>query len=370
MAGAIAALMWFLPPDGVPMAQQTPDTLLNPAIMSDLAARSVLTDVTTAGTRMVAVGERGIILLSDDNGATWRQVMVPVSVTLTAVQFVTPKTGWVTGHCGVVLKSEDGGITWNKQLDGKMVADIVLKSAQKQAVKTQAACIPGKEKELKEKLAYADRLLADGPDKPFLDLYFENETNGFIIGAYNLIFRTNDGGNTWAPWMEHVENQMELHLYDIQAIGDDLYIAGEQGLLLRSSDGGEAFKALPSPYDGTFFGCVSPGENRVLVFGLQGNAFLSIDRGMSWQKVDTGVSFSVSTGMKATDGRLILLTLDGQVLMNTNKECTSFKPLKKLFVPFSGIDESTNGSLILVGARGVMPFSLNAVQGNHAASMQ
>src|SRR5690349_8937389 len=42
-----------------------------------LAAKSLLLDVARAGSRLVAVGDRGHVLLSDDEGGTWRQVIVP-----------------------------------------------------------------------------------------------------------------------------------------------------------------------------------------------------------------------------------------------------------------------------------------------------
>ncbi len=54
-------------------------------------------------------GERGIVLLSDDAGVSWRQAKVPVSVSLTAVQFVDAEQGWAVGHLGVVLHTQDGG---------------------------------------------------------------------------------------------------------------------------------------------------------------------------------------------------------------------------------------------------------------------
>ena len=54
--------------------------------------------VATVGNRLVAAGERGIVLLSDDGGASWRQARVPVSVSLTALQFVDGRTGRVRGE--------------------------------------------------------------------------------------------------------------------------------------------------------------------------------------------------------------------------------------------------------------------------------
>ncbi|WP_460940053.1 WD40/YVTN/BNR-like repeat-containing protein, partial [Pandoraea terrae] len=76
----------------------------------------MLLDATRAGSRIVAVGEHGVILLSDDDGRTWRQArQVPVSATLSAVTFTDPKHGWVVGQWGVILATGDGGETWEKQ---------------------------------------------------------------------------------------------------------------------------------------------------------------------------------------------------------------------------------------------------------------
>ena len=50
---------------------------------SPLATASLLVDVARAGERLVAVGERGHVVLSDDGGETWRQSgSVPVQTTV------------------------------------------------------------------------------------------------------------------------------------------------------------------------------------------------------------------------------------------------------------------------------------------------
>ncbi|MFU0418243.1 WD40/YVTN/BNR-like repeat-containing protein, partial [Acinetobacter baumannii] len=76
----------------------------------------MLLDATRAGKRVVAVGEHGIVLLSDDEGKTYRQARtVPVSATLSAVSFADEKHGWAVGQWGVILATSDGGETWVKQ---------------------------------------------------------------------------------------------------------------------------------------------------------------------------------------------------------------------------------------------------------------
>lgn len=79
------------------------------SIESAKAKHSLLVDVAKAGTRLVAVGERGHILFSDDDGAQWQQAKVPSRVLLTSVYFSDDKHGWAVGHDATILASTDGG---------------------------------------------------------------------------------------------------------------------------------------------------------------------------------------------------------------------------------------------------------------------
>jgi photosystem II stability/assembly factor-like uncharacterized protein len=330
------------------LAQGLMNPLDRPAMASGLADKSALLAVTAAGKRLVAVGERGNVVLSDDNGASWRQASVPVSVTLTAVRFITPEKGWALGHSGVVLYSNDGGKTWAKQLDGKQAAQLVFETVQagKEAFGANA-------EELDRALAAAELLVNDGPDKPFLDMYFENEQRGFVVGAYNLIFLTEDGGKTWQPWQDHVDNPRGMHLYGIESVGKDLFIAGEQGLILRSDNKGQTFTALSSPYEGSFFGLLPLEGDELLVFGLRGHAFKSVDHGATWEAIEMGVSHSIAAAVQLHDGALVVVTQTGDVLASSDKGMT-FKrlPVSEPF-PFADLIEAENGKLVLVGSRGV-----------------
>lgn len=310
-----------------------------PALQSAKASRAVLLAVTRAGERLVAVGERGIILLSDDSGASWRQAQVPASVSLTSVQFVDAEQGWAVGHLGVVLHSADGGETWNKQLDGVQAAQLALASAEQ-----------GDDAKL---LKAAEWLVADGPDKPFLDLYFSDRRHGYIVGAYGLILRTADGGASWQPWMRHVENPEGLNLYAIDSQGDELFIAGERGLLLRSSDGGQSFQALESPYAGSFFGLLTSHDGGLLAYGLRGNAWWSSDRGDSWRQLDTGVESALAAGLELNDGRLLLASQSGELLLSGDDGMHFQHQRTRDGATVAAIEQAADGSLTSVGLGGL-----------------
>ena len=324
MPAALAA-----PPD-------IPELLTQPSIISQKALKAVMLAFASAGPRLVAVGERGIILLSDDDGNTWHQVPTPVQVSLVAVQFVDAHTGWAVGNLGVVLHTSDGGETWSKQLDGMQAAQIVA----------HAAITP-------EEQSAAQRLVNDGPDKPFLDLYFKDEMNGYIIGAYNLIFKTTDGGKNWQAWQQHVKNPRGWHLYGIRPAGGALFIVGEQGTLLRSRDEGSAFDPIASPYKGSYFGLVAGNKGQLVVFGLRGNVFWSGDLGRSWKKVDTGSTVTISAGIQLSDGSLLLVSQAGDLLIShDNGRHFQLLPGKE-HLPVAAVAQANDGSLIIAGLRGI-----------------
>ena len=319
-------------------AQAAPAVLERPALHSAKAERSVMLGLARAGQRLVAVGERGIILLSDDDGASWRQANVPVSVNLTAVQFVDAQQGWAVGHLGVLLHSTDGGETWHKQLDGILAAKLILQAAQASGDA--------------DAIEQAEAMVADGPDKPFLDLYFLNERIGYLVGAYNLILRTEDGGQTWQSWMQHLDNPQGLNLYGIRAWRGDLYIAGERGLLLRARDGGEYFAALPSPYEGSFFGLLAARDG-LLAFGLRGNAWWSADGGESWQALETGVESALVGALELADGRLLLAGQGGELLAAEPGSARAQSMPLRLAPGLASVIQAADGSLASGGLSGI-----------------
>src|SRR5688572_10369787 len=200
------------------------DSANQAAEQAPLAAQSLLLDLASAGNRLVAVGEHGHVLLSDDSGATWRQAKaVPTRVMLTAVYFVDAEYGWAVGHDETILNTSDGGETWIRSH------------------------------------------FAPEAQQPLLDLWFANRVSGIAVGAYGAYFTTNDGGRHWSsakfsPPPEPAANEddvpQDYHLNRIVGVGNRLYVAAEGGKLYRSDDRGASWRMLPSPYQGSFFGLV------------------------------------------------------------------------------------------------------------------
>jgi len=299
-----------------------------------------------AGQRLVAVGERGVVILSDDGGRQWRQARVPVSVTLTAVRFTDDRHGHAVGHGGVVLSTDDGGEHWQKRLDGHQAAQLVVQEAR---TRGDAAA-----------LSAAERLVSDGVDKPLLDLHFFNAMHGIVVGAYNLAFETLDGGRTWQSWSARLPNPRGLHLYALRVRGSQVLIAGEQGLVLRSTDGGATFSPLRTPYAGSFFTAELIGDHAIVLAGLRGNVVRSSDGGANWSKEPLPSAVTLIGSAVLEDGRMVLADQAGQVFARPSVH-DDWQRLAKVPVPvLTGLAEIGAGRLLLSTPAGVLPWSLPA----------
>ena len=290
------------------------DPLDVPAMASPLAQRAPVNGLARAGQRLVAVGQRGHILTSDDGGRQWRQAAVPVSVDLTAVTFAGAQQGWAVGHDGVILHSADGGATWQRQTDGRAAGG-----------KTD--------------------------DRPLLAVWFADARNGMAVGAFGLARCTSDGGAHWVACEEQLDNPQGMHLNAIAAVGDAVYIAGEQGTLLKRGAGAARFAPLTVPYRGSLFG-VTGQDNYLLAFGLRGNAFVSKDGGANWQQAETGVRSGLAAGLVLPDGSALLVSQAGQLLRSAGG--LAFQPVKGAHMdPATALLAVAPGTVLVGGVRGL-----------------
>jgi photosystem II stability/assembly factor-like uncharacterized protein len=332
------------------------DVLDRPAIRSELAAKRLLVGMALAGDKFVAVGPRGAIVVSADGGQTWTQASVPVSSDLTAVWFASPTQGWAVGHDGVVLASTDGGATWTRQLDGRVANDLILKDIQ-----AKLAASPDSE-ELKTLLTEAERNKEAGADKPFLDVWFENETNGFVVGAYGLIFATTDGGKTWQSWYDRVPNPRFMNLCSIRPAAGGVYMSGEAGTFYKLDREAMKFTAMPVDYTGALFGVVDGGD-AVLAFALKGRVFRSADQGKTWTLVQTPLPSAIVAGTTLAPGFVLMADQSGRIALSKDGGITFAPvPLEKT-MPLTDVISSPDGRLGITGPFGAAVVALTLPSG-------
>lgn len=343
------------------------DALDEPSTNSAFASSSLLMDLDRVGDSLVAVGERGYILTSDDGGESWSQAEVPVRVTLTACHFVNDKSGWAVGHDGVVLRTRDGGHSWQKVLDGYQANELMLARAQERVAELESALSRAEEDQQAEltsaldeaqyQLEDAESFNNEGPSRPLLDVWFSDVNEGYVIGAFGLFLRTQDGGDSWTAWFDHLDSPESLHLNAIRQAGDYLYIAAEAGNLFRSDDAGVSWQRLDSPYDGSFFGLISDSQGRLITYGLRGHAFRSDDAGDSWSAIDTGTDASLFGAALTADGNVVLAGATGTtvVIPEDGSKVRSSQTRQRRAV--SALIGNGDAAMLTVGDGGVQTLS-------------
>jgi photosystem II stability/assembly factor-like uncharacterized protein len=290
--------------------QAAPDPLDVPVRASAFAKKGTTTGVDRRGARLIAVGPRGLILLSLDAAKTWTQIDSPVATDLVTVKFTDDRTVWAVGHDAVALRSRDAGATWERVLDGRMLLKL-LRSTYAERAKSGNAEAAALQKEVES--AVGQSATPDVLPTPFLDVWFADAKQGWLVGAFGLVLHTVDGGQNWLPMIEQTDNDRRFHLYAVTGLGDQRYIAGEQGLVLRWDAAAQRFVKLATPYAGSYFG-IAATAGRLVAYGLRGNAYVSEDNGVQWQKIETGVDVNLVAMVPVTAGGFVLVSQAGHLL--------------------------------------------------------
>ncbi|MFQ5349636.1 MAG: WD40/YVTN/BNR-like repeat-containing protein, partial [Thermoanaerobaculia bacterium] len=319
------ALLLVIALIGLPISGAPQDDEIETSLLKPLASRSLLLDGAAAGGLMMAVGERGHVLLSRDNGESWTQVEVPTRSTLTGVFLHDEKLGWVVGHDAVILRTRDGGDSW-------------------------------------ERLFWAPE-----QERALFDVWFRDAENGFAIGAYGFFLETTDSGDSWTErpivdpdtFEEEYDpyaftSAADVHLNQVSDAGSGrLYVAAEAGMAFRSDDAGVTWVTLEPPYEGSFFGSLPLAGDSVLLFGLRGNLFRSDDAGATWQAVDTGTVALLTDGVRLADGPVVVTGLAGTLLISRDDGASFELAQQPDRQGLATALPTTGGGLVLIGEFGV-----------------
>lgn len=253
---------------------------IGPAARVSNAGMAPILAAARAGTRAVAVGDHGVVLLADD-GTSFRQATsVPVRSMLTTVEFIDDQHGFAGGHDGVVLQTRDGGETW-----------ALLRAT-------------------------------PGVERPILSLHFDTAQHGLAVGLYGWAVETADGGRTWSE--RHIgAADDDRHLFHVFTSPKGTWlIAGEAGTVFRSTDAGASWRATDTGNHGSFWYGFALSDGTLLVCGMRGHVYRSTDDGRSWHAIESGTTQSLTGGAQLPNGSIVIVGMNGAVLRSTDHGAT------------------------------------------------
>ncbi|WP_051443591.1 WD40/YVTN/BNR-like repeat-containing protein [Curvibacter gracilis] len=316
----ITVLAACLASPGVQAQESNNAPRLVPAVRVAHAGTASLLGATRAGDRLVAVGDHGVVMLSDDGGQTWRQAKsVPVDSTLTSVSFTDARQGWAAGHWGVILHTEDGGESWAVQRS------------------------------------------ATGEDRPLFALHMLDAQRGVAVGLWSLVLSTDDGGKSWNPVTlapPEGARKADLNLLSLFATGQGvLYATAEKGMLLRSTDQGRHWSYLSTGYKGSFWTGVALPGGELLAAGLRGSLYRSTDEGKRWSRIDSHSESSI-TQLVAVQGngvaQVVGVGLDGLRLQSQDAGARFKTEVRPDHLGLTAAVVNAQGRLVLLSKQGLV----------------
>ncbi|WP_245169542.1 WD40/YVTN/BNR-like repeat-containing protein [Burkholderia seminalis] len=286
-----------------------------PAAKSPVATQSPVLGAAWAGNRLVSVGANGVVLLSDDQGVTFRQALqVPVSSVLTSVSFVGPKTGWAVGHWGAILATTDGGETWRIQR------------------------------------------LSTEEDRPLFAVHFFDAQHGVAVGLWSLVLVTQDGGATWTE--QRVSRKAgiksDLNLLGLFPDGKGgVFATAEKGQVLHSVDYGRTWQYLDTGYNGSLWCGAMLDGGVLLVGGQRGTLMRSEDGGRSWMRIPLKTASSI-TSIANRNGDVMIVGLGGFAAQSHDGGRTFTESIRAGGAPLTAALAAGAGKWLTFSQRGVV----------------
>ncbi|WP_298189984.1 YCF48-related protein [uncultured Pseudomonas sp.] len=274
-------------------------------------ARLQINDLVQFGERIVAVGERGTITVSDDRGKTWRQTHGDdqLAATLTGISWLGGDNLLAVGHDAVLLRSDDAGETW----------DVLMQDKEQ--------------------------------GEPLLGTWSADGQQIFAYGSFSKFFSSSDQGRSWQA--RELDTHGE-HFNDMDGDGQRMQImVGEMGLVLRSEDHGVSWQRIEPFYRGSLFGVAYMGNKVWVSYGMRGHVFVSRDDGLNWTPVDVGHHLPLYGHAMNDTGLVIVGTGGAYVSLSREGAITGSGYLKGLGTLTSAV-VLPDGELFVAGQSGLL----------------
>lgn len=286
------------------------------------------------GNTVVVMGNLSQTMRSTDAGATWTAGFWFGASSLFRVRFESPRVGLaVSAINGLTLSTTDGGETWtrigggtidenvtgmaaspsgNVVLAGSLGRDL-LRSTDGGATWTRPGFSPVGLQFQKPSFATEQRVIAIRPagrialsvdagqtwsiaydrlgQVGLTNTTMASATVGLVVGDNGLILRSTDGGSSWAE----VASGTTLPLKSVGCLTATVCLAGGfDGALLRSIDGGATWSVarLPVTAAGSQIRTIARINDTTAVLAVDDGLWRSADAGLTWTRVYAPVSGS------------------------------------------------------------------------------
>ncbi|MAT38335.1 MAG: hypothetical protein CL946_01890 [Ectothiorhodospiraceae bacterium] len=262
-------------------------------------------------TTIVVCGSSGAVLTTSDAGDSWELQKTNTDQDLLSVAFNASRHGIVTAFDGFIMRSVDGGSTWSNIYQDNISSNL------------QGLYFFDKN----YGLVAGDKTIAhtsDGGDtwrdiigRNIADLngaVFTDDSSWVIVGSGGVVLRYQEGSRRW-----HLENlQTTTPLMDVQLLPQTTrqtaVCVGEEGLILRTTDGGESWVSVQSPTTMHLNALCFASEQVGYIVGNSGTILKTEDAGLNWTTFSSSSANNLSAVTFYDENSGIAVGTQGNVL--------------------------------------------------------
>lgn len=227
-------------------------------------------------TRIVAVGEKGLIASTTDGGLNWNLDSNPAfsAISFNAVVFESATTGYIAGNNGTLLKTENGGVTWTPKG-------------------------------------------ISGTTNHLTSVSFVNKTTGWAAGYNGTLIKTSDGGKNWIPQPSGLSSNTIHSVFFTDSLTG--WCTANEGTILNTTNGGNSWTPQNSGTTTYLYSVRFTDKNNGWVAGWNGTILHTSDGGQTWVPQLSGTNaflhtvffVNSTTGWAGGDNGTLLLTRNG-----------------------------------------------------------
>lgn len=273
---------------------QTWTPLSVPSIPTEMLKATAVLDENTIWTVSSTDGVHDIsdhIIYTMDGGQSWMRYDYGSTSRLEDIVFADPQRGWICGDNGLVLQTEDGGATWtrrcgNTETEGTYFSNIDFVDTHNGWMVTNGGSLADQIMHTTDGGITWETQYSD-PSFAFYDVAALSLTNIWVAG--NSVLHSTNGG---ADWSTVDVSTTAMMYYDIVCPNEQviwLYSEGQGGHHVhRSIDGGATWDTHEAPFVWKYNGMAAGDANNVWVTEWadrldEGHVYHSADGGVTWE---------------------------------------------------------------------------------------
>lgn len=194
---------------------------------------------------LIAEDGDGIVVRLPYNDKTWQFYVIPGRPILNAGYFIDNKHGWVAGYYGQIFRTRNGGQTWEQTYDfpEAILWDICFTDSLQGFTLVRTGSDQSKCYQTSDGGFTWNPV--SNPEVRGRTMFFLDHKHGWILGEYNDVFLTTDGGVNWQTVRANSGDERQYSIYFLTPLKG--WISGSNGLFLQTENGGRSWHSMSSP---------------------------------------------------------------------------------------------------------------------------